>query len=31
MAAIAIIRANFHGEWNYTIWPSNRSKTAVDP
>ena len=36
MAAINITRANFHGEWNYTIHPSNRSNTArsntaVDP
>ncbi len=31
MAAINITRADFHGEWNYTIQPSNRSNTAVDP
>jgi hypothetical protein len=31
MAAINITRADFHGEWNYTIQPSNRSKTVVDP
>jgi hypothetical protein len=31
MAAIHITRADFHGEWNYTIQPSNRSKTAVNP
>ena len=31
MAAINITRADFHGEWNYTIQPSNRSHTAVDP
>lgn len=31
MASINITRADFHGEWNYTIQPSNRSNTAVDP
>src|SRR5215210_1180925 len=31
MAAINIAHADFHGEWNYTIQPSNRSDTAVDP
>jgi Rhodopirellula transposase DDE domain len=31
MAAINIVRADFHGEWNYTIKPINRSKRAVDP
>ena len=31
MGAINITRADFHGEWNYTIQPSNRSNTAVDP
>jgi hypothetical protein len=31
MAAINIARADFHGEWNYTIQPSNRSNTAVNP
>jgi len=30
MATINITRADFHGEWNYPIQPSNRSKTAVD-
>jgi hypothetical protein len=30
MAAINIVRADFHGEWNYTIKPINRSKRAVD-
>jgi hypothetical protein len=30
MAAIAITRAEFHGEWNYTISPNNRSDRAVD-
>jgi hypothetical protein len=30
-AAINITRADFHGEWNYTIQPSNCSKTSVDP
>ena len=31
LAAINIVRADFHGEWNYTIKPSNRSDGAVDP
>ena len=31
MATINITRADYHGEWNYTIQPSNRSKTAVIP
>ena len=31
MAALAITRAEFHGEWNYTISPINRSDRAVDP
>ena len=30
MEAINIVRAEFHGEWNYTIKPSNRSDRAVD-
>jgi hypothetical protein len=30
LAAVNIIRADFHGEWNYTIKPSNRSDGAVD-
>ena len=30
MAAIAITRAEFHGEWNYTISPKNRSDRAAD-
>src|SRR3974390_1833836 len=30
MDAINIKRANFHGEWNYTIRPNNRSDRAVD-
>jgi hypothetical protein len=30
MAAINIKRANFHGEWNYTIRPNNRSDRVVD-
>ena len=30
MAAINIVRADFHGEWNYTIKPINRSKRAAD-
>ena len=29
-AAIKIIRADFHGEWNYTISPNNRSDRADD-
>ena len=31
MAAINIVRAEFHHEWNYTIKPSQRSDGAVDP
>jgi hypothetical protein len=31
LAAVNIARADFHGEWNYTIKPSNRSNGAVDP
>jgi hypothetical protein len=30
MAAINIMRAEFHGEWNYTISPNNRPNRAVD-
>ena len=30
LAAINIVRAEFHGEWNYTIKPSNGSDGAVD-
>jgi len=30
MAALNIVRAEFHGEWNYTIRPSNRSGRSVD-
>ncbi|HVP53520.1 MAG TPA: ISAzo13 family transposase, partial [Candidatus Eisenbacteria bacterium] len=30
MEAINISRADFHGEWNYTIRPGNRSDRAVD-
>jgi hypothetical protein len=30
LAAINITRSDFHGEWNYTIKPSNRSDGAVD-
>ena len=30
MAAINITRAEFHGEWNYTIRPGNRADRAVD-
>jgi len=29
MASINIKRADFHGEWNYTISPSNQSSQAV--
>jgi Rhodopirellula transposase DDE domain len=31
LAAINIVRADFHGEWNYTIKPSDRSDRAFDP
>jgi hypothetical protein len=30
MASFNIVRADFHGEWNYTIRPINRSERAVD-
>ncbi len=30
MDALNIVRAAFHGEWNYTIRPNNRSARAVD-
>src|SRR4051794_37979621 len=30
MDAINIVRDEFHGEWNYTIRPNNRSDGAVD-
>ena len=30
MDAINITRAEFHGEWNYTIRPGNRADRAVD-
>ena len=30
MAGINIIRDDFHGEWNYTIKPDDRSERAVD-
>ena len=30
LAAVNIVRADFHGEWNYTIKPSNRADGAVD-
>jgi hypothetical protein len=30
LAATNIVRGDFHGEWNYTIKPSNRSDGAVD-
>ena len=29
MASLNIKRADFHGEWNYTIAPSNQSRQAV--
>ncbi len=29
MASLNIKRADFHGEWNYTIDPSNQSREAV--
>jgi hypothetical protein len=31
MDAINITRDDFHGEWNYTIRPGNRSDRAVEP
>jgi hypothetical protein len=30
MEALNIVRADFHGEWNYTIKPTNRSDRAVE-
>jgi hypothetical protein len=30
MAAIDIVRDEFHGEWNHTIYPSNHPDRAVD-
>ena len=30
MASFNIVRAEFHGEWNYSIRPGNRSERAVD-
>ncbi len=30
MASFNIDRAEFHGEWNYTIRPIGRSERAVD-
>jgi len=30
MAAINITRADFHGEWNYTIRPCRKSENAID-
>ena len=30
MAAIDIVRDEFHGEWNYTIYPRNHPDRAVD-
>ena len=30
MAGINILRDDFHGEWNYTIRPDDRSERAVD-
>jgi hypothetical protein len=29
-AALNILRAEFHGEWNYTIRPRNRPERVVD-
>jgi hypothetical protein len=29
MASLNIKRADFHGEWNYTIAPSNQSREAL--
>jgi hypothetical protein len=29
MASLNIKRADFHGEWNYTIAPSSQSREAV--
>ncbi|WP_408015161.1 ISAzo13-like element transposase-related protein, partial [Roseomonas harenae] len=31
MANINISRANFHGEWNYTIRPRHAPNRAVNP
>ena len=31
MEALNIVRADFHGEWNYTIKPTNRTDRAIDP
>ena len=30
MAALNIVRTEFHGEWNYTIRPRNRPGRVVD-
>ena len=30
MAKINIVRDDFHGEWNYTIKPDDRSERALD-
>jgi hypothetical protein len=30
IAAVNIVRGDFHGEWNYTTKPVNRSDRAVD-
>ena len=30
IAAINIVRDEFHGEWNYTIYPRNHPDRAVD-
>ena len=30
LAAVNMVRADFHGEWNYTIKPSNTSDRVVD-
>lgn len=31
MEAINLVRNDFHGEWNYTIQPTNQLDPAVDP
>jgi len=31
MAALNILRAEFHGEWNYTIRPRNRVSVTRTP
>jgi hypothetical protein len=29
MASLNIQRADFHGEWNYTIAPSNQTEAVI--